>query len=72
MKSKIYQSEKVENKDRKFGAQPYYFPAMMHDDNGDTIPALFTQDQIQVAIDRAGRNHEDFKTQTFFELIFGV
>jgi len=72
VKSKIYQSEKVENKDRKFGENPYYFPAMMHDINGSQFPALFTNDQIQVAIDRATRNPEDIETKSFLERIFGV
>lgn len=58
MKSIIHLSEKVPNRDRRFGAAPEYFPVMIK--TGPRVtPALFTPAQISDAIARAEANPED-------------
>ncbi len=49
----------VSNKGRAFGASPAYVPAMVEQAAGNLQPALFTQEQIAVAIERARANPED-------------
>jgi len=72
MKSKIILSEAVENKDRRFGSNLQYLPAVIEYESGETASALFTEDQISVAIDRAGRNPEDIpEDKTFWQSLFG-
>lgn len=71
MDSEIRLDELVENKDRKFGANNYYYPCKIVFDNGDEFNALFTKDQIEVAIERAYRNPEDMPEKSFWELLFG-
>ena len=59
MKSKILMKEKVKNKERKFGSNLEYYPCKIVFENGDEIPALFTENQIKIAILRAENNLED-------------
>ena len=60
MRSTIYESERLPNKNRKFGAALDYYPAMLDTDGvaGD-IPLLFTADDINKAMARAAKNPED-------------
>jgi hypothetical protein len=60
MKSRIYTSEKLDNKDFRFGQTTSYFPAIVVDTNDEEHKALFTYDQLQRARIRAKRNQEDF------------
>lgn len=69
MKSHLYIGEEVENKDRKFAANPSYYPCRVVLDNGTEIDALFTYSQINVAIKRANKNREDIPKQTWIEKI---
>jgi hypothetical protein len=72
VKSKIYLSEQVENKDRVFGEALHYFPAIVKSETGVEHPALFTWYDIEQAIERAAKNLEDFpKTKSLWEVIFG-
>lgn len=59
MRSRIDLAEKVDNKDRRFGAALHYFPVMIVTGKRKQ-PALFTAAQIGEAMDRAGANPEDF------------
>jgi len=68
MKSKIYRSETVENKDRKSGGATHYQPAIIIIGE-EEIRALFTIHDLDDAIERADRNHEDFPDKTFFEVM---
>ncbi len=70
--SKIETSERVGNKDRKFGSALEYFPVYVTDDTGKEIPALFTQNQLLVAAKRAEKNMEDMpEDQSWFNWLFG-
>lgn len=70
--SKIDKNESVENRDRKFGADPFYFPAYVTKHTGEVVPALFTAEQINVAIERAKKNPEDVQAKaTWIDTIFG-
>lgn len=71
MKGKVYLEESVDNQDRKFGSALEYFPCYVVDEDGNNIPALFTEDQIATAIQRAHRNPEDIPEKSFLERIFG-
>jgi hypothetical protein len=71
VESVLYKSEKVENTDRKFGSDTEYYPIYIKRDNGEIVPALFTIDQIHVAIDRATKNPEDIDEKAnWLEKIF--
>jgi len=70
MKNNIDTSESVKNKERKFGACLEYVPVMIKVD-GKSKEALFTMNELQVAIDRAKRNPEDIpEDQTFWGYLF--
>ena len=73
MESKIFLVERVENKQRKFGANMVYFPSTIRTLTGDEVQALFTKKQIEVAIKRAEKNTEDFDDEKagFWSRIFG-
>lgn len=60
MKSVIYLSEKVENKDRRFGAALEYIPVTIVLTNGTELKGLFTVSMIREAVERGKVNHEDF------------
>jgi len=69
-KSVIRIDEKVENKDRKFGAALEYYPIQVILENGDETWAMFTQDEIDRAMERAAKNKEDIP-QSVWEKVFG-
>ena len=68
MRSFISVADAVENRERRFGAGTEYFPVRLkglaHTD------ALFTIDQIIVAIKRAEKNPEDVPPRSFCERLF--
>lgn len=69
--SKIVMDEEVTNKDRKFGSCLSYFPAYVVMIDGKKVPALFTCDQLNDAMNRAARNTEDMPEKTsFFSWLF--
>jgi hypothetical protein len=73
MESQIIISEKVDNKDRRFGQNKTYYPAIIIDQDGFKSNALFTGDQIQVAKERADSNPEDLpkENKSFWDYLFG-
>lgn len=64
MKSVIYLSEKVENKDRRFGSALEYLPVTVVLTNGTELKGLFTVNMIREAIERGKTNPEDFPIKT--------
>ena len=51
---------KVENKDRKFGANSHYIFTFLEDSDGENeTPYLFTENQLKRARERAEINPED-------------
>jgi len=65
--------EQVDNMDRKFGSCPSYYPSYIIRVDGNEVPALFTIDQINDAIERANRNPEDMPKESgsFFSWLLG-
>ena len=63
IKSRIYLSEKVSNSQRKFGSATDYHIVYVTDTRGNSLPALFTCDQIDDAVERARANPEDIVSQ---------
>lgn len=59
MKSAIHVSDCVPNAARKFGSAKAYYPVRVHLEFA-SHKALFTEDQIIEAIERAKLNPEDF------------
>lgn len=59
MKSIIFETERVRNHARRFGSAPLYYPSMVVLKDGQRMPALFTENELQDAIDRARDNPED-------------
>lgn len=70
MKSKIYLNERVDNKDHQFGEASKYYPVKVVLEDGTIQRALFTKNQIEVALMRAETNEEDFPKKNLLELIF--
>ena len=60
----------VANHARTFGADPDYIPAFVRK-NGKLVPALFTNGQLTVAIQRAEKNKEDAPVMTWWQRVFG-
>ena len=50
---------KVDNKDRKFGANAEYYGIKVQHGNGEECYLLFTEHQLKVAHERAAKNPED-------------
>jgi len=71
MKSKIDLTEKVENKDRKFGSALHYYPCHVEGKDGKVGNLLFTVDQIDEAMKRAEANPEDMPEKSFWEALIG-
>lgn len=72
MESKLLLNERVENKKRFFGSNMTYFPCTIKTVSGDEVKALFTKNQLKVAMKRAERNQEDFeeKAEGFWGRLF--
>ena len=66
MRSRLYVADRVKNDARRFGSARRYQPAEIVHLDGSRLPALFTQDQITVAIARAQLNPEDIPPQGFW------
>lgn len=59
MRSQILVRDAVPNAERKFGSGLVYYPALVHLEFA-THRALFTENQILEAIERADKNREDW------------
>ena len=68
MRSRIDLAEKVDNKDRRFGAALEYYPVMIVT-GLRRQPALFTPAQISEALARAKANPEDMPKPGIWERI---
>jgi hypothetical protein len=69
MKGRIFFSERVNNKGRTFGADTTYIPAIVVGRDGSEMQALFSVNQITVALERAARNPEDLPKQNVLDRI---
>lgn len=68
--------EEVENLERHRLANPTYFPSYVKMKDEQLMPALFTEREIMVAVERGKKNPEDIGEQTveektWLESIFG-
>jgi len=70
MKSCISLNEVIDNTDRHFGSAIKYYPCTIINENGDESIAMFTTDQIAIAIDRSSKNKEDVDILTRKSNIF--
>ena len=70
MKSKLYMNERVKNKDHTFGESDHYYPVKVVLADGSIKRALFTENQLATALDRAVTNSEDFPEKTLLEYLF--
>lgn len=64
--SKINLQEYVDNKERKFGSINTYYPCKIVFNDGTEEEALFTRNQIEVALKRGLTNPEDFPEKKSF------
>lgn len=69
-RSEIILNEKVDNTERKFGEALEYYPVKIVRDNDDDTWAMFTESEINNAIERAMKNKEDIP-KSLWESIFG-
>lgn len=67
--SKIYLADKIDNTQRKFGSAKEYIPVKVYNKDGDMMWAMFTEDVIEYAIQRALKNREDIP-KTLWDSIF--
>jgi len=71
IKSTLHMVEHTSNTKRKFGSTKTYYPAYLKLGNGDVVPALFTENQIWEARERATQNPEDVPPRAgFFARLF--
>lgn len=68
--SQILFEDKVDNKDRKFGSALEYFPVKVVKADGQETWAMFTESEIEKAIERANKNKEDIP-KSLWDKIFG-
>lgn len=61
---------KVDNKERKFGANPEYLAIWVENQSNDEFCLLFTERELKVAKDRADKNKEDIPRKGFFTDLF--
>jgi len=57
--SLIKMNEVVDNTERKFGEILEYFPVQIETKDGSKTWAMFTENEIEIAITRADKNKED-------------
>lgn len=72
VESEIKLSEKVGNEARRFGESTDYFPVYITSPDADPVPALFTGNQLKVAIKRAKKNMEDVPDKDGGGFLFGL
>lgn len=68
MSGRINISNRVKNKDRRFGSAPVYYPAYIVM-GGKRHPALFTWAQLAEAMRRASENPEDVPPVTRWQRV---
>jgi len=61
IKSKLYRKDKIENKDKRFGAADQYYPLWVEDKNGDQHFALFTTRELEMGLERGNRSPVNMK-----------
>lgn len=61
IRSAIHLRERTTNIGRRFGAAPAYYPAYVIAHDGKKHRALFTDKQIEIAIERAAINPEEWQ-----------
>lgn len=59
IKSRIYLSEVTENRDSHANADKTYVVAYLETLEGELVPVLFTDADVQKAVKRAAKNPED-------------
>jgi len=69
-KAKAGKIIRVENKERKFGANPEYLAIWVENQKGVEYCLLFTERELSVAKDRADKNKEDIPRKGFFTDLF--
>lgn len=69
-KSEIRMDEVVKNTERKFGEALEYYPVKIVNENGHETWAMFTENEIINATERAMKNKEDIP-KSIWENIFG-
>jgi len=72
MKSKLFIEEKVKNEERKFGEANEYYPVRIEYSNDNIQNALFTESELKIAIERAGKNPEDIPDKTIWESLVNI
>lgn len=72
IESEIKIEEMVSNTERKFGEAGTYYPVYITSVDGEPVPALFTGNQLEVAIARAKTNMEDVPAKDGGGFLFGL
>lgn len=68
----INMNEVVDNKERKFGSALQYYPAKVKTKTGESKVALFTDNELKIAMERAEINPEDIpQSSSIWDAIFG-
>lgn len=66
----IKMNEVVDNTERKFGEALEYYPVRVKTKEGEDSWAMFTENEIKDAMERASKNKEDIP-KTLWKKLFG-
>lgn len=61
MQSKVYASDIIPNRSRRFAEATVYYPALLIQPDGEQLLLLFTPGDLAQAVERGKRNPEDFE-----------
>jgi hypothetical protein len=68
--SVLNKKEEVENKNAHMNADKSYFPCYVLDKEGKEHQALFTEEQINTAIERGSKNREDIPPRKYSNALY--
>lgn len=66
IRSKLFENEVVYNREKHAAADRFYYPAYVRKHDGTYVPAMFTDSDIERAIERASKNPEDVPERSFW------
>jgi len=69
MLGRIGDIKQIENTQRKFGSNSTYYLVRLQRENKTEVSAMFTEHQLQEAIERAEANQEDLVAEGFLDRV---
>jgi hypothetical protein len=72
VRSTLNKREEVENKNAHMNADKAYFPCYILEKDGKEYPALFTEEQVDTAIERGSKNLEDIPPRKYGNALYFI